>query len=538
VFFLVNDKLGYIGRPIKVSYDEKKRIKSMDIDKVNRIMIDFSQKQHSLILAKSGGGKSYLAGVYVEELIRTMRNYCVLIIDPIGIFSTLNRPNGNINEIEYWNERIPNDILPAPIDKITTWVPAGDASKYDEGMYDKKFSLQAHDFTYSILCYAFDMELLDPQTNLYRRAQGELIKQKGTYTLGELASQISCDYKDMGFQKQTEESLLTKLGALDELGIITNEAVPLNQIVREGEAVVFDLSLSSVYSARIIVNFLAEKILYLRKKITRMISNAEASKKKIRLPSWYIPPVQFIVDEAHNYLNQKSPVLSKCIKEGRNCAMMITAISQSPDLSRDIYANVTHLFVGPLVYYSDIAKIQEMLPVDKTKKDFSSQVRKLKKGLFFYYNSDDQSEQLIQVRPRRTHHSASTEVKDERKYFTDQEIKEIVTEKIIALITKDDGLFYQDLPSLHEHIFSTICRHDEGYQADKVYPIHDVGKARLLSKVTTKFNAMPEEFLMNLTCTNLRADAVQVLNDYYYTEPICDDEEVSVLRFRWEGEED
>ncbi len=47
--------------------------------------------RHLAILAKTGAGKSYIAGVIVEELIK--KGYPILIIDPHGEYSTLKEPN-------------------------------------------------------------------------------------------------------------------------------------------------------------------------------------------------------------------------------------------------------------------------------------------------------------------------------------------------------------------------------------------------------------------------------------------------------------
>jgi hypothetical protein len=165
-----------------------------------------------------------------------------------------------------------------------------------------------------------------------------------------------------------------------------------------------------------VINFLAEKLLALRRQITRMVLRAKTSEILIDKPTWYIPPVQIVLDEAHNYL-QRNPVLRKVIKEGRNCALMMTAISQSPDLTRDVYANITHIFCGPLVYEDDIMAVRAMLPIDLSPKEFKQKVHNLVTGTFLYYNVDAKTEQLIKVRPRRTLHPASTDLKDERKYF-------------------------------------------------------------------------------------------------------------------------
>jgi len=409
----------FIGRPFKPAYDHTNKVLKCQLDKLSPVLIDYSKKQHTFIIAKSGGGKSYLAGVVAEELARVMSNYCTLLIDPMGIFSTLKMANTNRVELDAWDAQCPDEVIPQAVAGCTIWVPAGDVGQFLPGTFDKAFSLKAREFSQGTLCFAFDLEVLEPQAILYKKCQSLLLKARGDYSLGELVASIHEHGHGFGFQPQTVESLCTKLGALEEIGIVRDDAPEIHDVIREHSVAVLDLSQSSSYTARIVVNFLAEKLLALRRQITRMVLRAKTSEVLVDKPAWYIPPVQLVLDEAHNYL-QRNPVLRKVIKEGRNCALMMTAISQSPDLTRDVYANITHVFVGPLVYEDDIQAVRAMLPIETSPKEFKQKVHNLTTGTFLYYNVDDKTEKLIKVRPRRTLHPASTDLKDERKYFKKQ----------------------------------------------------------------------------------------------------------------------
>lgn len=407
----------FIGRTFTPIKDHRTKKITYQLDPKERVEIDFTRKQHTFIIAKSGGGKSYLAGVYAEELVRVMENYAVVILDPMGIFSTLNMPNSNYTELEAWNTQVPGDIRASPVNRCKIWVPAGDADQFLPGTYDRKFAMRAHEFSHGTLCYAFDLDPLEPQVNLYRKSQHGLVSHgERTYSLGRLVTYIRENGHEMGFQTQTVEALVTKLDALAELGIIAEDGPAIHEIIRDQEVAVFDLSLSSTYTAKILVNFFAERLLLLRRQITRMVTEAKVRETQIGKPEWYIPPVQFVLDEAHNFI-PRSPILKKCVKEGRNCGFMMTAISQSPDLTRDVYTNISHIFVGPLVYDEDIAAVKSMLPISQSPKEFKSRVHALTTGTFLYYNIDEKTETLLRVRPRSTLHPASTELRDERKYF-------------------------------------------------------------------------------------------------------------------------
>lgn len=513
-----------MGRPFTLVGNGKGRVVGYRIDPVNATRVDFSRKQHSFIIAKSGGGKSYLAGVYAEELARVMENYAVVILDPMGIFSTLSMPNTNEGELDAWNEQVPRDVVPGAVANTRVWVPAGDARQFLPGTFDQEFSMRAPEFSHGTLCYAFDLDPLSPQVNLYRKCQNLLLAENAGYTLQDLIGYIKENGQDsLGFSVATVEALTTKLDALAELGIITKQGPALHDVVREGCVAVFDLSLSSMHTARIIVNFFAEKLLLLRRQITRMVTEAKVKETQIEKPAWYVPPIQLVLDESHNFMPGNT-VLKRCIKEGRNCAFMMTCISQSPDLTRDVYANISHLWVGPLVYDDDIAAVRAMLPIETPLKEFRQKVRALETGSFLYYNIETKQETLVRVRPRRTLHPASTELRDERKYFKQAKAGSIYTLKFARAFTK-----------LHEPAFSTIRVGTKPVQeGDVINVVHPDGRrfrAEVLLQQQTRLDQLPDEFLMADTDTSSRRAAIDLLREFY--PRLAASDHVHVLRVRY-----
>ncbi len=507
----------YVGRTFKASYTGGKINKVTLCDPV---YIDYSKKQHTFIVSKSGGGKSYLAGVVAEELIRVMDNYCTILVDPMGIFSTLNMPNNSKAELDSWNEQLRDDVAPGAVRKCTIYVPAGDVGNFLPGTYDKVFALRAPEFSFGTLCYAFDLDTLEPQVNLYRKCQALLLREQGTYTLDELVTFVRMHGSMLHFQVQTVEALVTKLEALAELGIIDNDAPEIHEMIRDKEVVVFDLSLSSGYVAKILVSFLAEKIFLLRRKITRMVTRAKVAENKIPWPAWYIPPIQLVIDEAHEYL-PNNPSLRTVIKKGRNCGMMVTAISQSPDLTRDVYQNITHLFVGPMLYEDDIAAVRSMLPIEQSLKDFKNEVHLLVPGTFLYYNVDTKASLTIKIRPRKTLHPATTELDDERRYF----------EKPGPLVL-DQAFPMSSVPG--EPSFTTILRHDGACQPNQVHPVvykgQEVGTAKVVWAAKRLLASIPDAIVTRLTGTGDRAAAIVRINE---KEPLKDGEQFTLCMLKW-----
>lgn len=388
------------------------------------LVMDFSRKEHTYIIAKSGSGKSYAAGVLSEEMVPPDANYAAVIIDPLGIFGTLGLPNDG-DEVDAWNKEVGRtEIVPAGLENYKVWIPAGDQDAFEPEMYHQTFALGPSQITYGTLCYAFDLDPLEPQINLYRKAQRMMYKRDPEYSFGDLYMVIREEGRDLGFQTQTIDALTSKMDALAELNIVARRGwgVDLHDMIRPGQVIVFDLSMSSSYTAKIVLNFFTEKLLTLRKLITKRLCHAKRAGEKVTIP-YYIPPVQLIIDEAHNYF-PRNPTLKRFVKEGRNVGCMLTAISQSPDLTRDVYANIVHLFVGQLVFEDDINRVRAMLPVAKSPREFQREVKSLDVGNFLYYNIDTKTERKVRIRPRRTLHPAKTEIEDERKYLTNPDPQE------------------------------------------------------------------------------------------------------------------
>ncbi len=416
---MVETKLAFIGREYNPVWDSDKReVKEYNLNlKQPPLYLDFNKKKHTAVFSKSGGGKSYLLRVLAEEAQRTIGNYAVVMIDPMGIFSTLLKPNTNKTELDAWNKFAPEKVQPEAMKNFKVWVPAGDKNNFTKNMYHEVFSLKASELSSETLCFVFDLKYLGPQANLYRKACRKVAKQNGDYALSELIEYIRMHAEeDLHFKSNVIDALVMKLDALEELGIITPDGISLDRMIREGQVTVFDLSMSSAYTARLLVHFLAEKCLPIRVRIKKMVDQAQVDETLIDKPAWYIPPMQFIVDEARAYL-PGSPALCECLVKGRNCGLLVTAVSQSLNLDEDLYANLTHLFIGPLNFEADISAVRKMVPFAKSPAEFRNAIKELQTGCFMYFNTDTKLEKRIRIRPSHTLHPASSELLDERKYF-------------------------------------------------------------------------------------------------------------------------
>lgn len=418
------------------------------------LLIDFQRKEHALILAKSGTGKSYLAGVIAEEIQKLFSHdlHCgFLMIDPMGINHGL-KSQGKDEDLFRWNSTMRYKLKTMQCN-VEIWVPAGDADKFGSNMLDKQFSLRANQLTPDIFAHVFDLSFVSPQVSLYRKARKKIMKENENYSLKEFEDFLYFHFEAWHYRSATAEALICKLDILEELDIISQDGIQLANMIKAGVITVLDTSMSDDYTAKLIVNFMAQSILSLRKRMQRFVDHAQIQSKLICRPDDYIPPIKMLVDEAHKFLPQNL-ILKKFIKEGRNYGCNLYAISQSPDLDRNTYANIIHIYIGQMTWSDDIDRVHKMIPVVRKKSEFRRLIKSLDIGNFVYYNMDSKIEKLIRIRPRLTFHSADTEIHDERKFFIEHYEKEA---DLLDLIS-ENGISPKEIPKAKKAEFNQLVK--------------------------------------------------------------------------------
>jgi hypothetical protein len=217
----------------------------------------------------------------------------------------------------------------------------------------------------------------------------------------------------------------------------------------------------------VIVEFLVNKLYALRVMIFGQTQFAQMG-NEVYMPADYIPPVQIIIDEAHNYIDDPRSAIITSVKEGRAIGLSITAISQETDLDKKFYKSLTHLWVGSQVFASEIQKIREMIPVRSkiTPAQFDEMVNDLDVGCWIYFNIKNKKKPgpfLCRVRPSKTLHLATTEVENERKYFVDGGVP-VAREKRPA---RPDALEYDFAFDPAQPVFTAVCKGDPGYKQNQ-----------------------------------------------------------------------
>ena len=233
------------------------------IDLKSPLYLNMGEKDHTFICASSGSGKSHLLGVLVEESIRLMKNTAVLIVDKMGIFSTLGKP-GLQAPIDEWNEKTKPyfQIAPSGLGNVEIWIPKGEKNKYDEDFYDRTFSIKPAELDPYIFCYTYGIKMKDQQANLLKKCMSELREKLPDFTINDLTKYIHENGTSMGFKSQSVDALFSKIIALYDTGILSStDGISLPELLRPGHAAVLDLSTLDKESATLVVNIITNKII-------------------------------------------------------------------------------------------------------------------------------------------------------------------------------------------------------------------------------------------------------------------------------------
>jgi DNA helicase HerA-like ATPase len=263
-----------------------------------KVELDINQlvQRHVSVLAKTGGGKSYLLGVLIEELLRH-RVTCV-IIDPHGEYGSLRfaaEKNGSYARFGVESQ--------------------GFARQVQEFSPDPTVNPNAKPLTFSL-------RHLDPRellvfmglTNVktFFVPLKQLLEAVGTsrpdYTVHDLVRAAE------GLDGPIAETLHERLEYVEQTKLLGPVGTSLNEIVRRGEATLINLRGAAPDVQELVV--------------ARIAATLFENRKKDR-----IPPLFLVIEEAHNFAPQQgtvasSRVLKSIASEGRKFGLGLCVVTQ------------------------------------------------------------------------------------------------------------------------------------------------------------------------------------------------------------------
>lgn len=346
---------------------------------------------HLSIIAGTGSGKSYLAGVTIEELMKPYNKGCVLIADPHGEYDTLlDLPN------------LPEFCEPGYRPKAKVVKP--------QQVKVRISNLTLGDLRYLMPTLGERMEwILTEAFNRMRGGRGSAYD--GKWTLNDLFNAVRDVEQDHASRGEDYASsvhgLLWRLEQRfkNSPNFDDYEHLDLNKLLQPGQCTVLQLNEIDQRDQQVIVATLLRRLLEARMG-TDKGTIVEGDERHIPYP------VFVLLEEAHHFAPQSADVIStgilkQVLSEGRKFGVGVGLISQRPGkLDQDVLSQCMTHFIMRIVNPIDQASVASA--VESVGRDLLDELPALSKGQVVIAGSSLNTPVICQTRSRLTRHGGSS----------------------------------------------------------------------------------------------------------------------------------
>ncbi|MBA3634507.1 MAG: ATP-binding protein [Acidobacteria bacterium] len=349
---------------------------------------------HLAILASTGSGKSYTAGVLVEELMNQYNRAAVLIVDPHGEYHTMSSIMGNSQF--FGNDDYRPDVKIFTPDKIkvrfSTLTEADVKYLLPEGTSDK----MAH-----FLSQAFrkltDSPMADRKLWGYHDLRDAVMEQK-----------YGDESKKDGGNVSSIDGLLWRLDSRFDKkdGIFSDhEHIELKELFAPGRCTILQLSDIEQHEQQVIVGTLLRRV-----NKARMLTVREeaAPNTENHLPY----PVFTLLEEAHRFAPAGASVVStnilkQILSEGRKFGVGIGLITQRPGkLDQDVLSQCMTQIIMRIVNPIDQQTVAQS--VEGAGRAMLAELPALTKGQAVISGVGINTPVMCRIRQRLTAHGGET----------------------------------------------------------------------------------------------------------------------------------
>ncbi len=390
--FLTPDRLlSEVLSPLKVHDIGSAHLGSLLTRKEGEVPIVLQTKEivstHLAILAGTGSGKSYTAGVLVEELLRHYNRAAILIADPHGEYSTLQNIMDNP---QFTSGSYRPEVLIKPPEQI----------------HIRLSSLKESDLKYLL------PELTEKQSYYLSQAYRKVVSRKEKaglkrWTLTDLQQALEELAEDNEQNKSTVNALTWKLNKRfgSSRSIFSDSKhIPLTELFYPGRCTVLQLSEIDREDQQIILATILRRALHSRMNAVK--GSTQESQENLDYP------VFILIEEAHRFAPARghsisTNVLKTILAEGRKFGLGVGVITQRPGkLDSDVLSQcMTQIFMR-IVNPVDQHSIAES--VESAGRDLLGELPALTRGQAIVAGNAVNTPVLCKVRQRLTEHGGAT----------------------------------------------------------------------------------------------------------------------------------
>ncbi len=342
-----------------------------------RVEVDINSmvQKHVCILAKTGGGKSFLCGDLIEELMK--HEVTVLVIDPHGEYGAMrdtgSKPKG-ARDFKIEPRGFADQILEFATD--TTANPKAKPLKFTLG------NIEARD----LLALT---QIKNGKTFLtsLRKAIDSVKSVKKDYGLRDIIAILESE------EDSNNNSLIAELEYLDEVKIFAPQGTKIDELVVKGKMTIINLRGTPPDIAELIVNRIASALFELRK-------------------LGKVPPMMLVCEEAHNWcpqqgLSASSKILRTIAAEGRKFGLGLTIISQrAAKIDKNVLSQCNTQMILKVTNPNDLKAITNSL--EGIAEGMDDEIQRLPIGVALIVGGNIQNPLFIEVRPRESRHGGES----------------------------------------------------------------------------------------------------------------------------------
>ncbi|MHB0856995.1 MAG: ATP-binding protein [Anaerolineae bacterium] len=345
---------------------------------------------HLAIIASTGSGKSYLAGVILEELMRPHNRAAVLIVDPHAEYDTLVEMRGQAAFGAGPYQAEVKIVRPDDIKVRVSSLALGDLRYLLPNLSDKMHHQLSR--AYGRVRRKFGDKWTRAQLKVEIRA-------------GEAEQPITDPLEEDQEQDPTIGALLWRVESVLEGSAIFNDttSLPLRDLFCPGQCTVLQLNQVAEREQQVIVATLLRRLNQARMDTVRGLSKPSDES--------YLPyPAFVLIEEAHNYAPAgvevvTTQILKQILSEGRKFGVSIGLISQRPGkLDSDVLSQCMTQCIMRIVNPIDQARIAES--IETVGRDLLAELPSLTKGQVIVAGASVNTPVMVKVRARLTPHGA------------------------------------------------------------------------------------------------------------------------------------
>jgi len=337
-------------------------------------------QKHVSILARTGSGKSYTAGVIMEELLD--QGIPLLIIDPHGEYTSLREPADPAHEGDFGRF----DVSPRGYtDQLTVYTPADRVLNPDA---DHVFRLNGVNLKAGDLSKILG-SMSGTQMGVVYEAIQKIRAEANSYTIEDIVFEVG------NSSSNAKWSVLSALESIRDTEIFSEYPTPIHDLVQPGRGSIIDMKGVVPDMQAMIVARLCEELF-------------EARKINV------VPPMMLVLEEAHNYCPEKgfaktvsTDILRTIASEGRKFGLGMMVISQRPArIDKNVLSQCNTQIILKVTNPNDLQAIRKGL--EGISVEAEAEIKRLPPGVAMVVSGDIERPIIVEIRVRKSRHGGES----------------------------------------------------------------------------------------------------------------------------------